>query len=140
MRFYITTNPDDPEEGYEAIVEAVNQLEALDKYAVSQGFAEYSSVEGLEESLGIDTHGFWGVFTNYTIWAIPIKPVKRPKDHPIVQLRYEGLTISATRNDYTDQLVVLINTEEVTETDQDDGNPIIEVSLNDSTLYDYEKD
>jgi len=62
-----------------AIVRAVNALDALDRYAVSQGCVPYSELSPLHEWIGTDEYGVWGVFTNLTIWAIPIR--REPHEH-----------------------------------------------------------
>lgn len=72
MKYVITTTPGNSNQE-DVTIEAVNQLEALDKFAMSEGFGPYSTTLPLlgDGSMGVDEHGLWAIFTNTTIWALP---------------------------------------------------------------------
>jgi len=70
--YLITPDPAHKVEPW-ARVTAVNSLDALNRYAVAEGFSNYEDLgDQLRDWVGIDQYGLWGVFTNATIWAIPI--------------------------------------------------------------------
>lgn len=50
----------------------------------------------------------------------------------------DGVEVQLGRNTETDQLIVHINTEGTSGLDEENGTPVMEVTLNDATLYDYE--
>jgi hypothetical protein len=179
----ITTAPGGA--GIEGTVLAVNPLDALDRYAMQVGFSAYSDLGPLYEWVGIDQHGMWGIFTNYTIWAIPREEPGRLDEERIAQfiadllshdndilsgltgappslinaarasmdvepsrandrdgdlryLRHEGLFVGVCRDRDNGKLHVTITSDGVPEIDKDEeGDPFIEVVLNDKTIVDW---
>ena len=133
-RFAITEHPRKPEKA-SVVVEAVNALDALDQYAVSHGYGRYSDLDDLHEFLGFDEYGLWAVYENVTLWAIPLT-----WSTEIARLTHEGLCVVVTRNGYTGQIFVQINTEDLGESDTD-GNlePFIEIMLDELVIYDHDK-
>jgi len=131
--YVITTTPSNPARGQYERIKAINTLHALDQFAIKRGFVAYGELENWPEFMGIDQHGLWGVFGNETIWAIPINPCPA-----VSSLEYEGLSVLATRNSNTGQLIVLINTEAVSGYDKDDeGYAFIEITLDDCPVHEY---
>lgn len=71
-KFWITMDPAHKPVIPIAELEAVNALDALDRYAIGEGFVAYGELDPpLSDWLGVDQYGIWGTFTNCTIWAIP---------------------------------------------------------------------
>lgn len=133
-RFAITENPRRPEEA-SAVVGAVNALDALDQYAVLHGYGRYSDLPDLHGYLGFDEHGLWAVYENVTLWAIPLWSTK------IARLRHEGIHLAVTRNEYTGQLFVQVNTEGLADRDRDSNlEPYVEIMLDEVVLYDHDKE
>jgi hypothetical protein len=63
--------------------------------------------------------------------------VKRNED--LERIIFEGMWVSVLRNGHG-QLTVVVNTEGVSDRDQDaDGDPYVQVLLNDAQLHDYER-
>ena len=134
-RFAITETPTELR-GASGLIEAVNALDALDQYAVSQGYGRYSDLDDLHEFLGFDEHGLWAVFENVTLWAIPLS-----WSTETARLEHEGVHVMATRDELTGQLFVGINTENLHESDTDaNREPFMEIMLDEYVLYDYDKD
>lgn len=132
----------DPAHGVQpwARVSAINALDALDQYALGEGYSNYEDIGGrLKDWIGVDQYGLWGIFTNATIWAVPALPVSPPAE--ISRLEHEGVSVAVTRNAITGQLIVVINTEAVDDRDQDsEGYAFIQVTLNDGAIHDYENE
>jgi hypothetical protein len=77
--YLITPDPAHKEVAPWARVKAVNALDALNKYAIDEGYSNYEDLgDPLRDWMGIDQYGLWGVFTNATIWAIPEARVVLP--------------------------------------------------------------
>jgi hypothetical protein len=93
--FAVTETPDDPSLNPCWVGIAANAVDALDRYARSQGFAGYTGTE-MEAEVGIfadpmpgfpgvagEDGGVYAVFTNTTIYAIPILGVDEGHDWEI---------------------------------------------------------
>lgn len=74
--YRITDSPDDPDVSLTLCpITAETPLQALDLFAVNEGFVPYSElpIEDGAEWHGVDEHGrTWGIFTNTTVWALPV--------------------------------------------------------------------
>ncbi len=75
----VTTTPDDPSLSALWLGNAVDALHALDQFADQEEMARYSDTLAMDdESFGnlIGLHaprGLWAIYTNTTVWAIPLQ-------------------------------------------------------------------
>lgn len=99
-RYLITEHPEDPlktVQNEKTLFEAVNPLDALDQYSMSHGYGGYSSLDpkDLSGNIGVDEYGFWAIFENCTLTALPWPPA--PKERVYLDARFDvtGLTEEA---------------------------------------------
>lgn len=91
MEWVVTETPDDPSLSACWIGEATDALAALDTFAIEEGFSPYSdlidprdphllSQEETEGWIGQTEDGLvWAIFTNTTVWALPVEDGVLPK-------------------------------------------------------------